>query len=1684
MDNKRKRSDDTTEARELKTPSVLNAADTAFPRGGATALTPLEVKEISNEAARDVLFEAAEAKKRVSAEGEPLKKKKRTTKKKAAAPVEEKKVLPIEGFNFKSLIPGSIVLGQVSQINRLDVALALADNLVGYIPITAISAEISQQLEDFEENESDDEEETEKAFPDLAKIFRVGQWLRATVVESTELAKQKKNQNKKKRIQLSVEPTVVNQALEDEDLISGNVLQVSVKSLEDHGAILNVGKDGLAGFISNKELKNGDVAPESLFVGTPLLSTIVSKNNRTVTVRLQANLKKQNVISTISTIDAVLAGILVDALVTDVVSNGILCKVFGLLDATVNLTHAGIYDSAELKHKFAVGSKVKARVMGVVMRNGEKKLILSLLPHTLNLTLHAWAEDESSPLEAFALGHIFEDVEIKGSDANYLFVDVGNAATAGQVHQSRLDAKKDLGLDYKTGSHHRARVLGYNSVDNLYILTMDTKVLNQEYIRTQDIPVGIAVIGEVTKVTPEKGLTLKIFGDFEAHVPLAHMSDIKLIYPERKFKVGAKVKGRVLRISRVQKEITVTLKNSLVTVEEEEVLASIETAEVGMRTRATIERFQDRRGAIVSFFGDLKAFLPNSEISETFVKDPAEHLRLGQTVKVTLLAVAKDTKRITVTCRAAAELTATQKEALSTLTPGKSVVEVSVVEKTKDSVIVELPENNLRGVIFAGHLSDGNHEQNRALLKKTAAGSKLEVVVLEKDAKSRVVALSAKKSLIDDAKAGKLPTAFRDIKADDEMLHGYVKSVNSLGLFVGFAGKVTGLVLAKYATEKPVEDLSTVFHKNQSVTCRVIRLDLENKRFLLSLKEKTETTESEEAVNPADASTKLLSEYVPGKLTKAIVKSVKSTQLNVQLADNQQGRVDITQVFDDVSAIQDRKNPLAQFQKGDVLDVKVIGFHDARTHRFLPVTHRKSKNIIVELSAKTSDLVAGPYTPLSLAETAVGTTWPGFINNEAAGYFWVSLSPTVKGRLSLMDLSDDGAVFANLKDSYPVGSAIQVAVKDVDTVHNAVSLSARQHAIKSLNDVKVGVQYPARVLVAKDSYVLVELGEGVVAASYVTDALDNYADKVTEVFEVNSFVSATVLEVNTAENKVAVSLRTTAAKDKLVTAVSDLTRGDVVRGFVKNVSAQGVYVALGRNMHALVRITDLSDSYLKEWKKYFKPNQAVIGKVISAEEEGRVLLTLKESEVNGELNVMKRFEDLVVGDVFEGSVRRATDFGVFVKLDGTLNVSGLCHHSQISDNAVANVTSLFGEGDRVKIKVLAIDGKKKQLSLGMKASYFEVAEDVDDDVDMEDVEEVESDEEIAEGSDDEVMDDALNAEDSEDDSEVEEEVSASPVAGLSTGFDWTASILDQAQDDESSSDEELEQDKKKKKAKRAVTDKTSDINTRAPQSTGDFERILIGNPNSSIMWMNYMSFQLQLSEVEKAREIGERALKTINYREEQEKLNMWIALLNLENTFGSDESLEEVFKRSCQFMEPLIMHIKLVGIYVLSEKLDKAEELYQAMIKPKKFGQKLSVWEAYGAFLLDQNKAEAAHQLLAKALQVLSKQEHIDVVRKFAVLEFAKGDPEQGRSLFEGIVSEKPKRADIWNVYIDQEIKKDNKEKAEGLFERVLSRKLSRKVAKSLFGKWLALEEKKADDVAADYVRAKADKYVQTHFDN
>lgn len=55
-------------------------------------------------------------------------------------------------------------------------------------------------------------------------------------------------------------------------------------------------------------------------------------------------------------------------------------------------------------------------------------------------------------------------------------------------------------------------------------------------------------------------------------------------------------------------------------------------------------------------------------------------------------------------------------------------------------------------------------------------------------------------------------------------------------------------------------------------------------------------------------------------------------------------------------------------------------------------------------------------------------------------------------------------------------------------------------------------------------------------------------------------------------------------------------------------------------------------------------------------------------------------------------------------------------------------------------------------------------------------------------------------------------------------------------------------------------------------------------------------------------------------REEGEKLNLWIGLLNLENMYGDGESLNKVFNRALQQNDPLTVYNKMIDIYVTSNK--------------------------------------------------------------------------------------------------------------------------------------------------------------------
>uniref|UniRef100_A0A4W5NMU7 Protein RRP5 homolog n=1 Tax=Hucho hucho TaxID=62062 RepID=A0A4W5NMU7_9TELE len=257
-----------------------------------------------------------------------------------------------------------------------------------------------------------------------------------------------------------------------------------------------------------------------------------------------------------------------------------------------------------------------------------------------------------------------------------------------------------------------------------------------------------------------------------------------------------------------------------------------------------------------------------------------------------------------------------------------------------------------------------------------------------------------------------------------------------------------------------------------------------------------------------------------------------------------------------------------------------------------------------------------------------------------------------------------------------------------------------------------------------------------------------------------------------------------------------------------------------------------------------------------------------------------------------------------------------------------------------------------------------------------------------------------------------------------------------------------------------------------------FERLLLSSPDSSLLWLQFMAFHLQATQIEQARAVAERALKTISFREEQEKLNVWVALLNLENLYGTEESLQKVFERAVQYCEPMPVYQQLADIYAKCQKTKEAEGLYKTMVK--RFRQEKAVWLSYGTFLLQQGQSDAASALLQRAIKSLPNKDNVDLIAKFAQLEFRYGDVERGKTMLDKILTSYPKRTDLWSVFIDLMVKHGSQKEVRAVFDRVIHLSVAVKRIKFFFKRYLEYEKKNGTPESIQAVKEKALEYVES----
>jgi len=90
-----------------------------------------------------------------------------------------------------------------------------------------------------------------------------------------------------------------------------------------------------------------------------------------------------------------------------------------------------------------------------------------------------------------------------------------------------------------------------------------------------------------------------------------------------------------------------------------------------------------------------------------------------------------------------------------------------------------------------------------------------------------------------------------------------------------------------------------------------------------------------------------------------------------------------------------------------------------------------------------------------------------------------------------------------------------------------------------------------------------------------------------------------------------------------------------------------------------------------------------------------------------------------------------------------------------------------------------------------------------------------------------------------------------------------------------------------------------------------------------------MAYMLDNVGVDAARKVAERAVERVGMSSEQDKLNIWTALMNLESNFGTQESLEECTRRALEVNDRKKVYLNLIDIYKSSTKFQYIEVIYK-----------------------------------------------------------------------------------------------------------------------------------------------------------
>jgi small subunit ribosomal protein S1 len=200
---------------------------------------------------------------------------------------------------------------------------------------------------------------------------------------------------------------------------------------------------------------------------------------------------------------------------------------------------------------------------------------------------------------------------------------------------------------------------------------------------------------------------------------------------------------------------------------------------------------------------------------------------------------------------------------------------------------------------------------------------------------------------------------------------------------------------------------------------------------------------------------------------------------------------------------------------------------------------------------------------------------------------------------------------------------------------------------------------------------------------------------------VNKNIEVKVVKINYTNDNVVVSHKVLIEKDleqQKAVILTNLEKGQVLEGVIKNMTNFGVFIDLG-GVDGLLHITDISWGRINHPEELLKLDQVV--KVVVLDFDGdkkRISLGMKQLTPHPWESLGA---DIIVGSKVKGKIVNVADYGAFLELQP--GVEGLIHVSEMSwSQHLRNPQDFIKVGDELSAVVLTIDRDERKMSLGIK----------------------------------------------------------------------------------------------------------------------------------------------------------------------------------------------------------------------------------------------------------------------------------------------------------------------------------------------------------------------------------------------